>query len=238
MKRNLLYFIVPFKNSIWRWNVEQMKPFLPHFNGRKVLVIAQDERTEKAEEVLKTIACPEADVVTVQNDTKLREAKHFIPALGRLESTEANEATFYAHAKGVSWNVADRPGLLGWIRALWLLNLGCIDLVDGLLSRYAGVGAFRTIHPSPKGGKESWEFSGTFFWLKHSAIFSRGWRTIMEDPYGVEAYPGSQLALEETFDLTEGRWRHYNLYQKAPEVGLCEEWLACLLAKEAGRKAS
>lgn len=243
MKRNLIYYIFPVKGSIWRWNIEQMKRFLPHFNGKKVLVVARGSGADEIDDVFEQMGHRDVTVIAVENDPRLRETKHFISILGSLESADPNEATFYAHAKGVTQDVCAKPGLLGWIRAMLFLNLGCIDLVDSLLSRYSAVGAFRLSHPQTEADREagrrpSWEYSGTFFWLRHSAIFSRNWRDIAQDPYGVEAYPGRQMSQEESYNLTENRWGNQNLYQGSPEVAACEEWLGGLVAEEMGQRKS
>lgn len=235
MKRNLVYYVFPLRSSIWRWNVELMRSFLPHFNGRKLFIVAKNSQTEDADEVIRAIDCPEGEPVVVENDPELWETRHFIPALEKLQSVDENESTFYAHAKGVTRDLQRESGVLGWIRALWLLNLGCVDLVDSLLTRYPTVGAFRWSYthtkPLSSGRFSPWQYSGAFFWLKHSKLFSNNWKEIIEDPYGIECYPGIQFSIEDSFDLSGGRWRDHNLYFDAPGVEICEEWLEALVTE-------
>ena len=43
-RRNLLYHVWPVRGSMWRWNIEQLKPRLALFNGRGSISIAHDDR--------------------------------------------------------------------------------------------------------------------------------------------------------------------------------------------------
>lgn len=51
-KRNLVYHCYPIRGSLWKWNCECMASYLPMFNGRKILSIAQDNTTVDPKEVL------------------------------------------------------------------------------------------------------------------------------------------------------------------------------------------
>jgi hypothetical protein len=225
-KRNLVYYIYPLRGSVWRWNIEQIRQYLAHFNGIRTFVIAQDGNTDSAEDVSRLLDA-QVNLMCVENDSTLREARWFLRALGHAASLDHRESTFYAHAKGVTHSALLEP-VVAWARAMYILNLGCVQLIDHLLGRWSAVGAFK--HVMPHHGS-SWHYSGTFFWVKHSALFSRRWDEISPDLYGVEAYPGRHIPLGESYNLTDNR-PYGDLYAKPLPAQWCEDWLEDLVGKE------
>lgn len=209
MKRNLLYFVYPRKGSSWQWNVEQIRPFLPAFNGRKIVGVALDEWSETKEDVAQALGDQEITYLTAANDQSLQESVTFLDGMRLLYSTDPGEITFYAHAKGIRHGGDRLKCVLSWARTMYVLNLSAIPLIEWLMGKYFAVGCFRK-HMSHYGSP--WHFSGNFFWMKHSAIFSRNWTDFYQHPFGVEAYIGRHIRLQESFQLTEDK-DYGNLYK-------------------------
>lgn len=235
MIRNLVYEIYPIRKSTWRWNAAQMKQYLPHFNGKKMITIKQDDRTDSVEEVVKALACPDAEIMPVENDRILQQTQNFIPVLENISSLRDDEATFFAYGKGVTHGKENLTNVMAWAWAQYFLMLGCIDLIDHLLKKVGTVGAFR--HPAPY-SRTRWHYSGAFFWFRHSALFKQDrWREIDSDRYGVEYWLGRHLPIEESYDLAEGKTNEVDgspkqLYWRKVFRLECEGWLAEAIAKE------
>jgi SAM-dependent methyltransferase len=190
MKRNLLYYLYPKKWSIWPWHIEQLLKHQSAFNGRKIIVIAVDNHTVHQNKILPILAPLSAELLWVHNDPGLGETRHFLEKLALLESKDPNEATFYAHAKGVTQSGAWLAGAVSWSKAMYELNLGNVAAVEKALSTYSSLGCFR--HLINHAGAP-WCYAGTFFWFKHSALFSRTWRKIEQSRFGVEGYIGQHF---------------------------------------------
>ena len=105
--RHLLYHLYPRKGSLWKLNVELLKPHLDLFNGKKIVYIATDDRTDDPD-----IAMSAFNDATIQfeigQNYELRETPPFIQ---NLMPGVANETgiTFFAHAKGGSYGRTDIP---------------------------------------------------------------------------------------------------------------------------------
>lgn len=236
-KRNLCYYLYPIKDSyfegvqIWKWNVRRLLRHLGIFNGRKLVNVSCDERTDSVESVIKEFGASQGiEISVVQNDKKLGEAAHFLGMLERVESLNPTECTFYAHGKGVSKPEYERVPVLSWASLMYDLNLGCIKAIDWLLHRYDAVGCLRWDWPP---SKTQYIFCGTFFWFRHLALFSGNWRTIEQHRYGVENYLGQQISLNRSFSLTPAvRENLYKVPFKDEDVARWREYLSKL--KELG----
>jgi hypothetical protein len=204
VKRNLQYYVYPRRGPQWAWNVSRIVPYLNAFNGRIFVVVSQDDTTEPLSSVRQAFGDRRASFVEVRNDPSLGESVGFLPVMEMLCSTDPDEATFYAHAKGARHQ--DDSEVLGrvrtWIDCMLLLNLGSMEVVEGLMKRHSAIGCLRRIMEHQG---SSWHYSGTFFWYKHSAIFSKDWTSISPGIYGVESYLGRHLPVSESYDLTRGR---------------------------------
>lgn len=199
MIRNLLFHLFPVKETIWTWHAQELVRYRDVWNGKKIVVLAVGAGTAD-EDVVRDILSPlGAEILVRPNSAYYGETAHFLEALSRLESKNPREVTFYAHAKGVT-----RTERTNWIRrwcdAMYRLNLGNVDVTDRLLAAHEAVGAFRLIKNH---SGSPWHYSGTFWWLRHDALFSRDWRTIEDGRWGVEGYPGKHIPLEKSFSLTE-----------------------------------
>jgi hypothetical protein len=194
----LLYHIYPVRGSLWRWNVQRLKEFWDVFTGRKIVMIVTDKRTDRPETVLKELEYPVETIVDI-NNPRLGETKMFLHGLGRLQSTDPNESTFYAHAKGVTHEGPTREKTRSWADALYELNLRVPRAIDNLLESYATVGALRQYFGV--NNQNNWYFAGTFYWLKNDLLFKRNWNNISQVYYGVELYPGRVFKEGEGFSL-------------------------------------
>ena len=200
MKRNLLFYLYPKRKTIWPWHVEQLLKYQAAWNGRRIVVLALDDWTVDPCEVVAALAPLEAQVLLRGNDRELGETRHFIDALAALQSEDPEEMTFYAHAKGVSRDGPDLPPIKMWCRAMYELNLERPEVIERILTNAAAVGAFRL---QIRHSGAPWCYAGTYFWLKHSALFSRNWMDIEPCRYGVEGYPGRHLKFEESAGLNK-----------------------------------
>ena len=198
MIRNLLFHCYPLKGSVWRWHAEQVAKYLPAWNGRRILVIVEDHLTEKTTDVIEAFKPLEAEVLVRENHRHLHEVAHFIEAFGKLESLNPDEATFYAHAKGVTRRGPDEDAVKTWSDAMYRLCLKRVDLIERRLADYPTVGSLRQtiVHAGA-----SWCFAGTFFWLRHDAIFSRSWQDVAMERYGIEGYPGRHFTIDQSWSM-------------------------------------
>lgn len=221
MKRNLLYYLYPRRDSVWPWHVQQLLHYGSGFNGRKIVVIAVDQHTVNLNKVAASLTPLGAEFMVVHNDPHLGETRHFLEKLALLESKDPNEATFYAHAKGVTQSGTWLNGALSWSKAMYTLNLGNIQAVERALGVYAAVGCFR--HFLPHAGSR-WCYGGTFFWLKHSTLFSRNWRSIELSRFGVEGYLGRHLRWGEMRGFTPDNVGPVWLYNGGVTDSYIEQW--------------
>jgi len=212
--RNLLYHIYPIKESLWHWNIQRIRNFWHVFTGRKIMMIVTDERTDDPNVVLKELGHPVESYVQ-RNEARLGEVKTFQIGLSKLQSLKPNEATFYAHAKGVTHNGQRRSNVLAWADALYNLNLSTPMAIDVLLNSYATVGALKKTGSITTGS--DWYFEGTFFWFKHSEIFKRNWKNIQQRGHGIEGYPGNQFRSNEAFSLWDKSGSKYQSKIKLAE---------------------
>lgn len=224
MKRNLYYFLCPLTPEIWRWNVERLRSYWAAFNGRKLVVVAVGPGTESETAVQSAFEGSDAELIVAKNDPDLGETPSFLDGLGRLESLDPEECTFYAHAKGQT-RVDKGDSVRRWTEAMYFMSLSNTSLIDHLIRKYATLGCFKQVMINWRG--VPWAFAGTFFWIRHDALFSRNWRSINNDRYGVEAYPGRVFREEEAFALTPCLHPDV-LYDHAPERERFAEWMATL----------
>lgn len=233
MKRNLLYHLYPKRLSYWRWHVEQLIAHASAWNGRRIIVLVLDHWTVDEKEAIDALAPLNAEVLVRPNNAELGETTYFVETFKLLKSLDPEEATFYAHGKGVSREGGPLDPIKQWSKAMYVLNLGRIDIVEKKLATHSTIGAFRVQMPH---SGSTWSFAGTFFWLKHSTIFSRNWSDIERGRWGVEGYPGRHLKFEESYAVTpmseHQRYLPDWLYGSKgtgvldPHIKQWQEWLA------------
>jgi len=231
LKRNLYFYLYPVRDhhnvpTPWAWNVAQLKERLNVFNGRKIIVIAVDTRTETADHVQSRFP-PDSGIefIVVENDAIIGETAPFLRVLSMLKSQDPREITFYAHGKGVTKPSYEVGPVLAWAQMMYELNLTHPEVIEHLMEVFDAVGCLRIEgHFRPA----AYVFGGNYFWFKHSALFRSQWEDIWRDYYGVERYIGSHIPLARSFSLTPVIHDKYNFYRETLPAGTLRRWVAQL----------
>jgi hypothetical protein len=197
-RRNLVYHVWPVRGSTWRWNLDELLRRIDLFNGRRVIGIVCDERSDDAHAVQAYLQGHGCEFVTLRNEA-CGEGATFAAMLERVASSNPDEITFYAHAKGVKYEPQLPRSVKRWAETQYALALDDWPAVKAQLQRFAMTGAFRRHgrfqnHQNVGG----WHYSGTFFWMRHAPVFARDWRNVPQFYGGVEAWPGMHFDRNET----------------------------------------
>ncbi len=200
-RKNLCYFMYPIKDSIWTFHVEQLQRYLSIFNGRKIFTIAQDARSVSADEVKNLVNRKDIEWRVVQNDPVLWETAAFPDMIALVENRNADEFTFYAHAKGVRRPPWAIPNARLWSGLMYFLNLSSKALVERIFESYDALGCFQ--RQDWNHGGSNWHYSGTYFWFRNSSVFSKDWRPVHPHLYGVEGWLGRHVPIERSYSLME-----------------------------------
>jgi hypothetical protein len=211
-KRNVLFYLLPLRNpaNVWQWHVEQLRKYLPLFNGRRIVTIATQDGDgplclESPAAVRAAFGADAASIEFVErpNDPNRWEGPAFTNMLSLVENLSPDEASFYFHAKGVRRlrQAAIRP----WCDALYRYNLGHFEDAMRALRRAKACGAIRRDgDPTQARQQGAWHFSGTAFWFRHDTLFSRDdWCELSEHSHAVEAYLSTRFAREECVCLAD-----------------------------------
>ncbi len=228
---NLIYHVYPARaNDIWLRNVQQLRRRLPLFNGRMIVAIATGPQLVHPDEVQATFNWPGVEYLLVPNDAEVGEVASFPRLLAAIRSKDPQEATFYAHTKGASNTRDDAWAIACWRNAMYAGLLDDPQRVREALTRFAAVGACKTLHPHmlafpsriPWG---HWHFAGTFFWFRHDRIFRDfRWPFVPHDRWGVEAWLGGFLSADETVSLIQP-WGETDYTRNGYEPGVWEAYL-------------
>jgi spore maturation protein CgeB len=196
-RRNLIYHIWPVRGEMWRWNIEQLKTRLDLFNGRRVIGITHDSRTEDPAMIQEALAGHGCEFLVAPNQA-CGEVVSFPKMLQRIASDNENELTFYAHGKGVKYEPCVSPWVRRWAEANYQTTLDDWRLIRDHLERFAFTGSFRlTGRFRTHRNIGSWHYSGTFFWMRHARVFSRSNLDVPPFYWGVEAWPGKHFSVQE-----------------------------------------
>lgn len=221
MIRNLLFHCYPVHGSIWPWHASQLVKYSDAWNGRKIVVIVTDGSTSPPEDVIRVFAPVKAEFFVTRNQAYLAETLHFVEMLSLLKSLDPNEATFYAHAKGVTRTGSLLEAVKSWSELMYTLNLHRPSLIERKLASFAAVGCLRM---KIRHAGAEWCYPGSFFWLRHDVLFSRNWRDIEQERYGVEGYPGRHILFEESCSLNPEVIEPVRLYDGYVTDDLIEAW--------------
>jgi len=197
-RRNLIFHVWPVRGTTWRWNLDELKRRIDLFNGRRIIGIVFDERSEPPEAVQDYLAGHGCEFVIAPNDER-GEVATFAQMMARLAVSGADDIAFYAHAKGVKYEPQLPPAVRRWAEVQYSVLLDDWHGVSEQMRRFAMTGIFR------KFGRYrnhldagDWHYSGTFFWMRHAEVFGRRWDDVPQFYGGVEAWPGTQFRREET----------------------------------------
>lgn len=206
MKKNLLYHCTPTPNEVWRWNLDQLLPRVHHFDGVKLIAIAQGTLEDGTEllpwsEVRKHIPL-DIKCVPTKNDPVLRETASLPELLRRLRDTARGAGiTFYAHSKGISRGGAPykmQEAIRLWTQVMYEMCLDRVPEIEKILETKACCGAFKRYGRFGHFPRTShWHYSGTFFWFRNDKLFQKEWENVPRSRYGAEAY------LSTLFDESE-----------------------------------
>ena len=197
-KRNLLYHVWPVKGTMWKWNVDELLKRIDLFNGRRVMSIVHDERSVTPDEVKRVVAGHGFEFVVARNDER-GEAINFAEMLRRVASQDANEISFYGHAKGVKYDPDIPLPIRRWAEVQYQVVLDDWLTIREQLQRYAMTGPFKRYGRfDPHHNLADWHYSGTYFWMRHSHLFARDHQNIPQFYGGVETWPGTVFRKEET----------------------------------------
>lgn len=204
-KLNLIYHVYPARsNNVWRLNVSRVAAKMALFSGSCVVAVAVDETTHDVDEVRKAFGWPNIEYIRVPNDPALREAATLPLLLDAVHSTDAAEATFFAHTKGNS----TKDNALGaefWRNAMYHALLDNVHVCRDLLLRHPCVGTHKMCWPgdgpSPfptRLAVGNWMYAGTFWWFRNQDVFSRDdWRQVPRDRYGAEAWLSTMFNVDD-----------------------------------------
>jgi len=209
MIRNLLYncFASKWSDEWWK-NIERLCRYTEAFNGRKIVLVKTDPNAVDPAELRAKLSPLGADTefLYFPNDLKLGEVVGFVDGLSQLESLNPNEATFYAHLKGTKYRKCPdvyMSAIRRWRNRMYDECLNDVGRVEKFLEDYACCGCYKQVQRvAPLPEKAYWHFAGTFWWVKHSALFSLpDWREVHQSFHGVEGYLGSLLPPNSAYCL-------------------------------------
>ena len=233
MIRNLLYNAWPaLHTKEWKLNLGRLARHAAAFNGKKIVLLKRggpsNVATAGPEAVRAALsALGSVEIIEYENDPELGEVVGFVEALEqRLLSYDSNEATFYAHTKGVSYaeetELRHLAAIRRWRNTMYDECLGNIPRVESALMDHVATGCYLRNPAAVKfGGKGQlprgldsigWHFAGTFFWFKHSSFFGHPkWRDVGQHRFGVEGHLGTLFRMRDAYCLY-GEKEQDNLY--------------------------
>jgi len=207
-KRNLIYFVCPFKNNNeWRLNIRELMKYMHIFNNKKIVVVGQGDKIFDISKVRKEFNDNSIVFYAMPNDKNLGEVLPFKKMMEKVYSLDPCEFTFYAHAKGVSPKYQNRTNrkymsnIRIWRNTMYYFCLRDPNLINRILSDFSCCGCY-TNFKNIGNNSCKWFFAGTYFWFNNKRVFSRDdWEIDMCDRYSVEAYLGCRFSLEESYNL-------------------------------------
>ena len=197
-RRHLIYHLWPVQGSTWRWNVAQLLQRVDLFNGRRIVAIVSDARTEAMVTVRAAFGEHGFEFLELPN-TPTGEATTFPQLLALLAAEPPGDVSFYAHAKGVKYEPVFPPAVQRWAEVQYAATLDHWPAVREQLDRFAMTGALRRLGRfANHQNVGDWHYSGTFFWFRHNAVFGPRRRDVPPFYGGVEAWPGVMFSRHET----------------------------------------
>lgn len=197
-RRHLMYHLWPVKGETWRWNVGLLLQRIDLFNGRRLVAIVTDERTEDLATVQAAFEGHGIEFI-VQPNAEGGESVTFPLMLAELAREHRDDVAFYAHAKGVKYEPEWPPAVKRWAEVQMAVTLDHWPSVRAQLDQHAMTGLLR--RPGRFANHQhvgDWHYSGTCFWFRHDAVFERAWQHVPAFYGGVEAWPGMLFSQAET----------------------------------------
>ena len=204
MKRNLIYHIYPRPCEMLKFNIDLLVRYLDRFNGQRIIYVVTDKDTLDAKTTIQVLEMfGISGEFFIRSNSMFTDSSYLVEKLATVQSTDPNEITCYAHAKGVSADILSRrqttiPALKAWIQTMYHFNLMDMNCIEGALSRHPCTGTFRCSNDRSGGMKTLWYYAGTFFWYNHQAVYSREWQKTTGTPYASEEYLGNLFPIEQS----------------------------------------
>lgn len=208
---NLIYHVTPFdSNDTWLKNIAQLRRRWGLFNSQRIVSVATGPNMIPLDRIKPFLPDPAIEWLTFPNSKSMREATSFYPMLEKL-SAAANEATFYAHAKGVTRGACDCR-IRDWRNQMYHHCLDRIDDVKAALLHSSCVGPYRQrhwpgtlrrmTHLAPELRTQEWHFAGTFWWFRNKDVLGHPKRfDVPMSGYAVEFYLSHLFTYEQSVCL-------------------------------------
>lgn len=216
MLRNLFYNCCPHLDAeeVWLDNVRWLCKYKEAFNNKLVINVKTGKNMADPEFVKSRFSelqqCGDVEFCLIPNDLELHELAGFIEGLEKLKSVREDEITFYAHTKGVGHAASGSHVILQMAVRQWRNRMydECLSDPKRVEDVFLGKTKQRIpIFGRGKGiaaagcflcpNKYGWFFAGTYYWVKHSALFTRDWRKVPRDRFGPENYIPVQFMRKE-----------------------------------------
>ncbi|MFN0196226.1 MAG: hypothetical protein ACKVT0_05740 [Planctomycetaceae bacterium] len=195
--RHLIYHIYPFRGSVWRENVSELKRRIALFTGKRIISVALDDKTETRDVVTAELANLTEDVRWFENNRQLGETATQLPALQEVINLPG--ITFYAHAKGVSHS--DTSVVFGiWTRKMYTL-LDRFDEVCQRLTKRAFCGLVRSTGQAMAEGRYQWFYPGSFYWFRNDVVAQREVSVELLNRFFPEQFPSHVVRFTESAAL-------------------------------------
>lgn len=212
MKRNLIYYICPFKDNYeWQSNVIELNKYIDIFNNKIIVTIATGDRLEDPRVVMETFNRSDMQFITMPNNKKTGEVEPFKKMLEKVHSLDSCEITFYAHAKGVSPKWQNRTNrkyiskVRVWRNVMYYFCLRDASYIENILNDFSCCGCFQ-IDKDIEGVGAKWFYEGTFFWFNNKKLFQIDeWDKIKPHRHSIEGYLGTKIDSKESYPIILNR---------------------------------
>lgn len=209
LKRNLIYFICPFKSNIeWILNVDMLLKYIDIFNNKKIVVISTGEGMISPDIVKQRFRNRDIKFILMDNDGRVGEGFAFFRMLKEIKSLDPLEITFYAHSKGVSpSHEHPNPKLKNirvWRNIMYHYCLRDIKSIEHILSDFSCCGCFinKILHQEIE-NKTKWFYDGSFFWFNNKEVFKKKyWDTFHHNRFMTEIFLGKIIKWNKAYCLT------------------------------------
>jgi hypothetical protein len=202
--------------EVWMDNIRWLLKYKEAFNNKILVNIKTGENMADPEFVKGRFNGIQGDVefCLVPNDPKLHELAGFLEGLDKLKSEREDEITFYAHTKGVRRAITGSSVFLQTSVRQWRNRMyhECLSDPEKIERAFLGVESTPySLYTFKKTKKEiaaagcflvsdkerGVHFAGTYYWLRHSSLFTRDWTKILNSRYGPEAYISTHFTPRE-----------------------------------------
>jgi hypothetical protein len=202
---NLLFHILPVTtDAVWQRHVQHLLRRIELFNGKRVIAIATAGRSSPFELdppdiVRQAFSGHRIDQwVIMENVRELREVVTFLPLLERIYSRDPHEVTFYGHSKGVTHEMNEGTTVHRWADTMYEVCLDDWSRIQAALEVFPMAGPFKRYGQFRTPNNHQWHFSGTFYWFRNDAVFSRDWCHVDRRFFGTESWPATIFPAHET----------------------------------------